>query len=179
MNKILSWPDRFALIDHYSPPDSVICATFNLSQAELETARQLRGQGMFSANARLDVTKYADMFSAGAAPIAKPTPVVPTPSVAATVHTRPESATRQPKIPQKRGRKGNKITTALQSVPTNPIPVNQFITQHGVSLAVLRQAKRFVEKMDQADAVQVGTVHVRQDKATKQLMIWREVGDLK
>jgi hypothetical protein len=178
MSKILSWPDRFALIDHYSPPDNVVCAAFNLSQAELDTARQLRGQGMFASNVRLDVTKYADMFSASAT-VAKPVPVVPAPTVSATVHTRPESATRQPKVPQKRGRKGNKITTALQAVPTSPIPVNQFITQHGVSLAVLRQAKRFVEKMDQSDAVQVGTVHVRQDKATKQLMIWREAGELK
>lgn len=171
MSKIISWSDRFALIDHYTPADTAICAAFNLTQAELDTARNLRAQGTFVANANLDVSKFSSMFDAPTAPAVQPTP---TKTANATVHARPESATKQPKVPQKRGRKGNKITTALQAVPTTPMPVEMFIQQHGVSLAVLRQAKRFVEALPATEASTIGTVHVRQDRATKQLMIWKD-----
>lgn len=172
MSKIISWSDRFALIDHYAPTDAAICAAFNLSQAELDTARSLRAQGTFVANAKLDVEKFSSIFTETTTP--QPTTTVAAKVPTATVHARPESATKQPKVPQKRGRKGTKITAALQAVPTTPIPVDAFIQQHGVSLAVLRQAKRFVEKMSPTEATSIGTVHVRQDKATKQLMIWKD-----
>jgi hypothetical protein len=46
--------------------------------------------------------------------------------------------------------------------------------QHGVSLAVLRQSKRFLAKLDPAIVATIGRINVRQDKATKQLMIWRD-----
>jgi hypothetical protein len=174
MSKILSWADRFALIDHYAPPDASICSAFNLSQAELDTARTLRQQGTFVANPHLDVTKHASMFAASASPSPSPT-VAAVKTAPATVHVRPESATKQPKVPQKRGRKGSKITNALHAIPTTPIPVDTFIAQHDVSLAVLRQAKRFIGAMDDADASTIGTVRVRQDAVSKQLMIWREV----
>lgn len=170
MSRVLSWSDRFALIDHFTPPDAAVCAAFNVSQAELNTARQLRAQGTFRATANLDVTKYDNVFSGAYS--AGPIPVV-TARPNTTVHTRPESATCPAKVPQKRGRKGNKITTALQAVPTTPMVVEDFVKQHGVSVAVLRQAKRFIQNMEPADATSIGTVHVRQDKSTKQLMIWR------
>jgi hypothetical protein len=172
MSKIISWSDRFALIDHYTPSDAAICAAFNLTQAELDTARNLRAQGTFVANANLDVAKFDSLFAA-TTPATQPA-AMPVKTPTATVHSRPESATKQPKVPQKRGRKGNKITTALQAVPTTPMPVEMFIQQHGVSLAVLRQAKRFVEALPATEASTIGTVHVRQDRATKQLMIWKD-----
>lgn len=172
MSKIISWSDRFALIDHYAPPDTAICAAFNLTQAELDTARNLRAQGTFVANANLDVSKFSSMFTAPSTPAVQH--VLPTKTATATVHARPESAAKQPKVPQKRGRKGNKITTALQAVTTTPMLVDTFIQQHGVSLAVLRQAKRFVEALPATEASVIGTVHVRQDRATKQLMIWKD-----
>lgn len=194
MSKIMSWADRFALIDHYKPSDEAICSAFRLSMDELDTARQLRKQGTFTANAHLDVGKYAAIFNnstnAVATPGSIPTPTVtvpnptatvrpivpdiPTKTGTATMHGLPESASRKPKVPQKRGRKGDKISKALQAVPTAPMSVDAFIKEHGVSLAVLRQSKRFIEKMDTTVASQIGTVHVRQDKTTKQLMIWRE-----
>jgi hypothetical protein len=43
-----------------------------------------------------------------------------------------------------------------------------------VSLAVLRQAKRFISNMTPDEAAVVGKVVVKQDKDTKILMIWRE-----
>jgi hypothetical protein len=178
MSKILSWGDRFALIDHYKPSDAAACAAFKLTQDELDTARQLRTQGMFHANANLDTSKYASMFTATPTSVVVPTVVTttaPTQSTinTATVHTRPESASRKAKEPQKRGRKGDKITKALQAVPTTPVDVNDFMKEHGVSLAVLRQSKRFIEKMESTVATAIGTVHVRQDKQTKTLKIWR------
>jgi viroplasmin and RNaseH domain-containing protein len=92
----------------------------------------------------------------------------------ATTHAKPETATKKVKEPQKRGRKGDKITVALTAIPLVPVSVDSFINQYGVSLAVLRQSKRFIAKLDTATQASIGQVNVRQDKTTKQLMIWRE-----
>lgn len=175
----LSWSDRFALVDHYAPSDAAICSAFNLTNDELATARQLRSAGTFSASKTLDCASYAGIFSDTAAPTVQAGPAqtahkMPTAKNQTTTATaKPESATKRVKVPQKRGRKGNNITTALLSAPTTPMPVDAFIKQHGVSLAVLRQAKRFIEKMDADTQAKVGKVVVKQDKTTKQLMIWK------
>lgn len=166
----LSWSDRFALIDHHKPEDAAICAAFGLTNDELSTARALRQAGTFRANKTLDVSKFPNVFTPGTAPIA----VNQSGRPGATSHTKPESASRRPKEPQKRGRKGNKITDALKAVPTTPTSVDGFMKQYGVSLAVLRQSKRFLEKLDAETQQQIGTVNVRQDRTSKQLMIWRE-----
>lgn len=172
----LSWADRFALIDNYQPTDAAICETFSLTTDELATARQLRASGTFSASKTLDVSSYGGIF-AGATP-AKPAAVtIPTPPTtkgqASTAHAKPESASKKVKVPQKRGRKGDKIASALMSATTVPVPVESFMKTHGVSLAVLRQAKRFIEKMDPDTQAKIGKVNVKQDKTTKQLMIWK------
>lgn len=168
----LSWNDRFAIIDHYQPTDEQICKVFNLSEDELSTARQLRQSGTFVPSQTLDVSKYSNLFTA-ASPIAS-TPTAKT--ATATVHTKPQTATKKAvmKTPQKRGRKGDKIVKAFMAVPTTPVSVEEFMKQHNVSLAVLRQSKRFIQKMDQTTAQMIGRVNVKQDKSTKQLMIWRE-----
>lgn len=189
MSKALSWNDRFALIDHYQPTDNAIRSAFNLTQDELDMARTLRAAGTFIASPQLDVGYYSSIFAnldvAGANSVQRPTavqaitPIVSggmyTPGATATVHTKPETATKRLKAPQKRGRKGDKIQKALLAVPETPMPVDVFIKQHDVSLAVLRQSKRFAQGLDPAVAAQIGTINVRQDKTTKQLMIWREV----
>lgn len=172
----LSWADRFALVDHYAPTDSAIMSTFNLTNDELTTARQLRASGTFSASKTLDCASYAGIFADSASTVA--TPVVnaqPNPAVkgGSTTHAKPESAAKRVKTPQKRGRKGDKITSALMSATATPVPVSDFMKQHNVSLAVLRQAKRFIEKMDADTQAKIGKVVVKQDKTTKQLMIWK------
>ncbi|TFG98286.1 hypothetical protein E4H12_06480 [Candidatus Thorarchaeota archaeon] len=188
--KVMSWNDRFALIDHYKPTDAAIRVAFNVDQNELETARGLRSAGTFTANPQFDCSKHNTVFAVGATSdgdgVAKTTSKSTSPRSdkdtvvtgskvgSATVHTKPESATKKAKVPQKRGRKGDKIHRALQAVTTTPIAVDSFIKQYGVSLAVLRQSKRFLEKMDAAAAKKIGKINVRQDKASKQLMIWRE-----
>lgn len=175
-NKQLSWNDRFALIDHFKPSDAQICSAFAVDQTELDTARTLRASGTFTANPQLDVAKYPNVFAAGDgvgdaisatnAPTAKKSK--------ATVHTKPESATKKTKPTLKRGRKGDKIQRAFQAVTTTPVSVTSFMKEHDVSLAVLRQSSRFLSKMEPAVAKKIGKINVRQDKTSKQLMIWRE-----
>jgi hypothetical protein len=176
---MMSWPDRFALIQHYKPTDPQVCSTFGLSQDELDTARSLRDAGTFRASTNLDVAKYANVFTTdGSAPVATVAPTIikgsGRSSKGATTFTKPESSTKKVKVPQKRGRKGDKIAIALAAVPMTQTPVETFILQHGVSLAVLRQSKRFLAKLDPAIVATIGRINVRQDKATKQLMIWRD-----
>jgi len=181
MTKIMSWNDRFALINHYNPTDDVICTAFGVDKSELDTARGLLATGSFAANPQLDTSKYSNVFASigggagmtpavagtkGQAPVGK--------KASATIHAKPESATKKVKVPQKRGRKGDKIHRALQAVTTTPVAVDSFLKQYGVSLAVLRQSKRFLEKMDPTVAKKIGKINVRQDKSSKQLMIWRE-----
>lgn len=161
----LTWPDRFALIDHYAPStDDIICSALGISSDELSSARQLHTAGSLKSSSSFDVAKYGNPFDASAT------------KTTATTHLRPESATKRAKTPQKRGRKGTKISTALLAIPLTPISVSQFQETHPVSVYVLRQAnKRFLPKLDEAKRAEIGTIQVKTDRATKQLMIWREV----
>lgn len=173
---IMSWADRFAMIDHYNPTDVQICTAFGLSQDELDTARTLRMAGSFRASQNLDVQKYANVFS-GESSVQVATAVNTTPGTkvgGATTHAMPETATKRVRPPQKRGRKGDKISKALLAVPTTQTPVEDFMAEYGVSLAVLRQSKRFIEKLSSDEQATIGRINVRQDKNTKTLMIWRE-----
>lgn len=182
----MSWGDRFAIIDHFSPSDEQIRTAFKLTQAELDTARTLRAAGTFVSTQRMNMSHYSSLFSdATKSPSTPPTrgnlTMNTTTKVStATTHTmpdasgKPETASKPVKQPKKRGRKGDKILKALQSVTKTHTPVDMFTQQHDVSLAVLRQAKRFIETLDPTQAKTIGKINVRQDKATKKLMIWRE-----
>lgn len=175
MSKLtMSWPDRFALIEHYKPTDAQICSTFGLTKDELDTARMLQAAGTFRASTTLDVARYANAFSADGSATLAAGSTVKSAKEGATTFTKPETASKKAKVPQKRGRKGDKIATALAAVPTSRVPVETFIDQYGISLAVLRQAKRFLSKLPADQAASIGKINVRQDKATKALMIWRE-----
>jgi len=181
----VSWPAKLAIMDHYNASDARLCEVFEVTQDELDTARSLRTAGTLAADRSFDVTKYAPMFAGteASAPVStNSTQTVhkggnmSSKTTTATVHAKPETATKKAKVPAKRGRKGDKISTALQAVPLTPVPVDSFINQHGISLAVLRQSKRFISKLDAETQAAIGHVNVRQDKNTKQLMIWRETG---
>jgi hypothetical protein len=174
---MMSWSDRFALIEALKPNDAQVCAAFGLTNDELSTARSLRDAGTFKPTPNFDVTKYANVFSTDGSSVATSAPDVTIKAGktgTATTFTKPESASKKAKVPQKRGRKGDKIATALAAVPTTQTSITAFMQQHGVSLAVLRQSKRFLAKLDPSVATKIGTIKVRQDKATKELMIWRE-----
>lgn len=81
----------------------------------------------------------------------------------------PTTATKPIVSPKKRGRQGSNVINAFTAVPTTPVLINAFRANHDVSVAVLRQAKRF-DKTGLS-----GTVRVKKDKATGHLMIWRDI----
>lgn len=165
----LSWSDRLALIKAYNPSDATICRALSITPDELSTARDMEANGHFVATKDLDVSAYSDLFQdesisvpntsiGGATSISRPTSVQP-----------PATATKVIAAPKKRGRKGDNILKAFTAIPTTPTGAIPFAADHSVSLAVLRQAKRFDR------TVGAGTVRVKKDKTTKELMIWREV----
>ena len=166
----LNWSDRFAIIDKFNPADEVICEKLNVSQDELDTARDLRAAGNFKSKPDVNISEFAKMLS-GSAKAKKPTVTshtVPVPKTKKVSTVQPTTATKPVKLPLKRGRKGSKIATAFLAVPSTAVPASEFTEQHGVSLAVLRQSRRF----DKSGLV--GSVKVKQDKVTKTLMVWRE-----
>lgn len=158
--EMLSWNQRFALIDAYTPTDSQICDTFGVSTDELSTARDMRKAGTLTPSKDLDVNKYDGIFTASTS--------------ASTSHSRPdasskpETASMRAKEAKKRGRKGDRIMKCFASIPATPVAAETFLKQHNVSMAVLRQSKRF-DKTGLG-----GLVRVKKDKTSKSLMVWRE-----
>lgn len=148
--RVLSWSARFAIIDHFNPTDKVICEVFGVDADELNTARELRGKNTIAVDTNIDVSVYGSFFN-------------PKSRRTATTHTPARTATKA-----KRGKRGNKIDTAFQAVSGTHVSATVFATEHGVSLAVLRQAKRF-------DKTGMAPVHVKKSKETGKLEIWREV----
>lgn len=169
--KTFTWNDRLTLIRDLKPTDAQACAVFGITQPELDVARSQLKAGVFSYNDTLDSSSYADLFASADASTESSTVTSTTaPSRTQTVTSTkvaPETATKSSREPKKRGRKGDKITQAFSAIPSTPVSAEEFAKQHGVSIAVLRQSKRF-------DSVGGGTVKVKKDKQTKTLMIWRE-----
>lgn len=163
-SKSLSWNDRIAIIERFKPTDSEIIKEMGVTQDELDTARVLQNTGIVVPTPDLDLDSYATMFG-GIASVIKPTTKKP---ASTTVATPAQTANKSIKLPQKRGRKGDKISIAFNAIPTTPISADQFATDNGVSLAVLRQSKRF------DPAPELGNVRVKKNKSTKTLEIWRE-----
>jgi hypothetical protein len=186
--KTMSWNDRFALIDKFNPTDAFICAAFNCTVGELAVARKLRAAGSLAPSTDTDTEQYAEEFNnpqstpsdvgIGIQPMTSPTGQIfkITPTAPPEIPQPQETATKRSlvKVPKKRGRKGDKIIQALLNVTTTPVPVSDFIVEYDVSLAVLRQSKRFITALDAATAEKIGKVIVKQDKDTKVLMIWKE-----
>lgn len=173
----LSWNDRFALIDHYKPTDERITASLGVSQAELDTARDLRANGTITASRDLDVTAYDKVFAEGSTPAPAAETVTSTKKTSKPVtkttikadgDVAPETATKKTSPPKKRGRKGTKIHEAFRSIPASPTSVEDFAKKYGVSIPVLRQSKRF------DTARELGTVRVKMNKTNSVLEIWRE-----
>lgn len=162
----LSWNDRLALIKAYSPSDSVICSSLGVSQDELNTARDLETAGTFIPTADIDVESYGEL--SGDDTIVTPGKSAPESIVKPGDSNKPAvTATKKTTAPKKRGRKGDNIAKAFTAIPTTPTSAEGFASTHAVSLAVLRQSKRF-------DRTGLGTVRVKKDKTSKELMIWRE-----
>lgn len=179
-SKTLNWNDRFALIDYYKPTDAEVCTIFGVSNDELSTARNMRNTGVITATNNIDVGSYGKMF--GVLSISKTstknesrtvntTMKSNTKTTTSTSTNNPQTASKKTKHPMKRGRKGNNILEAFKSIPSSPISVDEFAEKQGVSVAVLRQSKRF-------DTTGIeGRVHVKKDKNSKTLVIWRSADE--
>ena len=164
----LSWNDRLALIHAYKPSDTVICNALGITQDELHTARGMEANGHFVATKDLDVSAYSDLFQEDSISVPK-TSTGETGSVSIPTSSQPPAtATKVVVLPKKRGRKGDNILKAFSAIPATPTGALPFASEHAVSLAVLRQAKRF-------DCIGTGVVRVKKDNVSKELMIWREV----
>lgn len=174
--KTLSWNDRLTLINHYKPSDAVATQAFGISQSELDVARTQLKAGVFSLSDDLDVESYGHLFASATLPggdsetvTSTKSPTRRSGSTSTAKGVAPETATKTVREAKKRGRKGDKILKAFTSIPATPVAAEEFAKSHGVSIAVLRQSKRF-------DTTKTaGTVRVKKDKGTKTLMIWREV----
>lgn len=174
MQHKLNWPQRFAVIEHYGPSVEQICRTFGISQSEFEVVCQLRQAGAFkNLDRSFDAAKHRDVFGINR-PQQKMSVLPAAPNQATKAPTVKRIVQRVVDTP-KRGRQGSKIVDALRAVPLQPVDANTFSQQYDVSIAVLRQSKRFLEKLPENERREIGTVVVKQDRNNKQLMIWRTV----
>ena len=176
-SKSLSWNDRLAIIEHFKPSDEQVVATMGVTQDELDTARDLKGSGIMVPTPDLDLDSYSTMFGGSKTVTSVVKPSTATPSKGTTVTSTKktpatkgsaQTATKPVKVAKKRGRKGDNITTAFTAIPRTAVPALQFATDNKISLAVLRQSKRF------DTAPNLGSVRVKIDKTTKTLMVWRD-----
>ena len=121
--------------------------------------------------ARSDVSKFANMFDG--TKVLRRAEAVATPHIA-TTSTQTGKATAKARVSKatgkKRGRVGDRLQRAYAQVPRTPVPAAAFIESHGVSIHVMRQAKRF----DPTGYATLGPVRVIKNKTTKVLEIWRD-----
>jgi hypothetical protein len=143
----LSWGQRFAIINAYTPTDDQACKALGVTEQELSTAKSLITKGVFQVDTTLNVEPYGVLF--GRVSNTKPKINVSSPN--------PDA--------KKRGRKGDKIQGAFASITETPVPAEQFVKDHGISMPVLRQFKRF----DKTELP--GQVFVRKQSGV--LMVWR------
>ena len=138
-------------------------------QNDIESAKALAHTNTIMPSKDLDIDAYANMFASKATSVVAPKADKGKSTTSTTkATTPPQTATKTTKTPQKRGRKGDKIATAFLNVPSAPVDVNSFAKQYNVSLAVLRQSKRFDKSGIE------GAVRVKKDKDSGNLVIWRE-----
>ena len=156
----LSWSERFALINHYNPTDEQITEAFGVTQDDLDVARYMIGEKLYTPSTKLDVSKFADIFNGGLRVV-----------VAPTITAAPSTSSSSGRKSQKSGR----VANALLAIPTTATAVDDFIRDYPVSIHVLKQAPRFIKTLPEDQQRQVGRVFIRNDKATGRLMIWKEV----
>lgn len=134
----LSWSQRFGVFEELGVTDEQIMAALGIDRNELEAARESLEAGAFSVDASgIDVEAYAGLFVDPAEAEATVTPTTDEDTAPPATASQPE------RTPRKRGRKGTKILDAFNAVPAQPVDANAFAEQYGISLNVLRQAKRF------------------------------------
>lgn len=155
----MTWGQRLAVMQAYKLSEDQVCEAFHVTAEELATAIDLEKKGIFKIDTVMDVAPYGELF--GADPIVRPAPKATGPS------------TKKVAEPKKRGRKGDKIQNAFAAVPVEPVSVESFMATHGVSLAVLRQSKRF----DRTELAATRPVKVKKGKDGVLMISRPELGD--
>lgn len=167
----LSWADRFGILHKMSfvPKDDDICRIFRVDANELHLARICLRDHVFRVNTRIHGEFYERLF--------KGEEVEFPPFRNTRERTYPEfseedrvlfASRREEQKSKQKVRRSNNIDIAFKNIPTEPTPVEPFAEKYRVSIAVLRQHKRF-------DKVQTGPVYVRKNKDTGVIEIWRDV----
>lgn len=145
LSSSLSWADKLVLVQKYNLTTAEACTAFGVTDRELNVAKNLQTRGIF-APTDLNTEIYSDFFG----------------KLRSGEIDNTATKTFKPK-----GVRPSKITQAFESITNMPQPVSSVVDTFGVSLAVLRQSKRF-------DKANSGQVHIRKDKETGILMVWRE-----
>lgn len=145
LSSSLSWADRLVLIQKYELSTNEACTAFGVSERELTNAKHLQDRGIF-APTDINTEIYSAFFGKLRSGELEGT---------ATKTFKPKGA------------RPSKITQAFEAIEATAQPVDKIVEQYGVSLAVLRQSKRF-------DKTGIGQVHIRKDKDTGVLMVWRQ-----
>lgn len=150
----LSWREKLSLIQYYKPSEEEILYTFNTTKEELDLAHSCMKEGILQPSKHLLIQFPENVFKNR------------------SIQFSPSSFASKPrKIPQKRGRKGNKIETAFKELPNTPVDINDYAKQYGISVHILKQHYRF-------DTVGLpGIVCVRKTKTNNEnkLMVWRQI----
>lgn len=145
LSSTLSWADKLVLVEKFALTNQEACMVFGVSDRELVVAKNLKERGIF-APTELNTDVYSSFFGKLRSG---------------------ELDTSTQKVYKPKGTRPSKITQAFESITNTPQPVTAVIDTFGVSLAVLRQSKRF-------DKTETGQVHIRKDKESGELMVWRE-----
>lgn len=146
LSSSLSWADKLVLMSKYSLTPQEAAVAFGVTDREITNAQQLQSRGIF-APSDLNTEIYSSYFGK---------------LRSGEIDVSPQK-TYKPK-----GARPSKITQAFEAITSAPQLVDKIVEEYGVSLAVLRQSKRF-------DKTGSGQVHIRKDKDTGSLMVWREV----
>ena len=145
LSSTLSWADKLELMAKYSLSKQEACVAFGVSEREVLNAQQLQTRGIFAPSG-INTEVYSAYFG--------------------KLRNGEIDASPQ-KTFKPKGARPSKITQAFEAIGSTPKRVDDVVAEFGVSLAVLRQSKRF-------DKTNAGQVHIRKDKESGNLMVWRE-----
>lgn len=149
LQSTLSWADRLTLIREYQLQPTEACTAFGVNEGQLKAAIKLQSRGIFDTNDSLNPEVFREYFT----------------KLRSGEFTGNSTKTFRPKTSRP-----SKIVDAFKSITEAPQPVDEVISRFGISLAVLRQSKRF----DKSDTP--GTIRIRKDKDSGQMMVWRDLG---
>lgn len=148
LQSTLSWGDRLTLIKEYQLVPTEACTAFGINEGQLRSAIKLRDRGIFDTNESLNTELYRDYFT----------------------KLRNGEFENSSKVFRPKTSRPSKIVDAFKSITETPQPVESIIDRFGISLAVLRQSKRF----DKSETP--GMIRIRKDKNSGQIMVWRDFG---